>query len=30
MRRIAEPDAPVRQVRLETYLVEHDTTRPRA
>ena len=30
MRRIAEPDAPARQVRLETYLVERDTPRPRA
>ena len=27
MRRIAEPDAPIQQVRLKTYLVERGTTR---
>ena len=30
MRRIAEPDAPVRQVRIQTHLVQRGTTCPRA
>ena len=30
MRRIAEPDAPARQVRIQTHLVQRGTTCPRA